>query len=71
MNEERILDKLDSIEAHNREMLVALTRVEEQVKDMPLLRDRLNALERWRWVTAGALAAASTSLISQILKGLM
>lgn len=70
MNEERILDKLDSLESKTTEVLVAVARVEEQIKDIPTLRDRVAALERWRWTAMGALAASGAALGSQLLGAL-
>ena len=72
MNEERILDKLERVEAKTTEVLVGLARLEEQIKDVPDLKVRIAALERWKWTTMGALAMASGSLLSQLygaLKG--
>lgn len=63
MNEDRILDKLDSIETQNRELLVAVTRLQEQGRGLP---DRVTALERWRWAVMGALGASGTALASQL-----
>lgn len=67
MNEERILDKLDSVEAKTTEVLVGLARVEEQIKDIPGLRERVAALEKWRWTAVGAMAASGAALGSQLL----
>jgi hypothetical protein len=67
VNEERILDKLDGLEAKTTEVLVAVVRVEEQVKDLPSLRERVSALEKWRWSAVGALAASGAALGSQLL----
>lgn len=66
MDEGRILDKLDSIEARGVETLVAVSRLEEQMKDVPDLKDRVAALERWRWTATGALVAAGSSLVAQV-----
>lgn len=70
MNEERILDKLDSLEGKTTEVLVGLARLEEQIKDVPDLKARVAALERWRWAAMGALAVAGTSLSGQIFTAL-
>lgn len=70
MNEERILDKLDSLEGKTTDVLVALARVEEQIKDVPGLKDRVSALERWRWTAMGALGTAGVSLASQLYQTL-
>ncbi len=66
MNEERILDKLDSLEGKTTAVLVSLARVEEQIKDVPHLKERVAALERWKWTAMGALAASGFSLASQV-----
>ena len=70
MNEERVYDKLDSLEQWSREVLVAVTRVEEQVKDMPDLKVRVSALERWRWTAMGAMAASGGSLALSLFSAL-
>ena len=62
MNEERILDKLDSLDSKSTETLVALARVEEQIKDIPHLRERVAALERWKWTAMGAIGASGGAL---------
>lgn len=72
MNEERILDKLDDLEGKTTLILISLARVEEQIKDVPNLRERVTSLERWKWTAMGALAASGASLASQVygaLKG--
>ncbi len=61
MNEERILDKLDGIEAQNVTMLVALTRLQEQVSSMPDHEVRIRSLERWKY---GLPVTALTALIA-------
>lgn len=70
MNEERILDKLDSLDSKTTEVLVGLARLEEQVKDIPNLRDRVSSLEKWRWTAVGALTASALSLGADLVKGL-
>ena len=70
MNEERILDKLDSLEGKTTDVLVALARVEEQIKDVTGLKDRVSAMERWRWTAMGALGTAGVSLASQLYQTL-
>lgn len=72
MNEERILDKLDGLEHKTTDILIGMARIEEQVKDVPDLRARVSALERWRWTAMGAIGAAGGSLFLQLygaLKG--
>jgi hypothetical protein len=70
VNEERILNKLDAIDARSVETLVAVTKLQEQVKDVPDLKNRVTALERWRWTAIGALGAAGTSLGAQVISAM-
>lgn len=65
MNEDRILDKLDGLESKTTEVLVGLARVEEQIKDVPDLKVRVQALEKWRWTAMGALGMSGASFVSQ------
>jgi len=67
VSEDRLFEKLDGIEGQNRDLLVALTRLEEQIKEVPDLRIRLRALEQWRWMVVGALVAGGGSLGAQVL----
>lgn len=67
MNEDRILDKLDSLDTKTTHVLVGLARLEEQVKDVPDLKARVGALEKWRWTAVGAMAASGAALGSQLL----
>jgi len=62
VNEERILDKLDSLDDKTTDILVKVTRVEEQVKDVPDLRTRVASLEKWRWTAMGAISASGGAL---------
>ncbi len=61
MDENRILDKLDRIEAQNGITLVALARLQEQVSSMPDHENRLRSLERWKY---GLPATAITALVA-------
>jgi len=70
VNEERILDKLDALEAKATQTLVGLARVEEQIKDVPDLKQRVQALERWRWTAMGALATSGASILAQVYQAL-
>jgi hypothetical protein len=70
VNEERILDKLDTLEGKTTAVLVSLARVEEQIKDVPHLKERVAALERWRWTAMGALAASGLSVGTQMYNAL-
>lgn len=65
VSEERILDKLDSLEGKTTEVLIGLARVEEQIKDVPDLKQRVQALEKWRWTAMGALGMSGASFVSQ------
>lgn len=66
MNEDRILDKLDRIEEQGRNLLVGVTQLQEQVKAVPKLEDRVTGLEKWRWMVMGALGASGVSLATQV-----
>lgn len=66
MNEDRILDKLDAIEARSVETLVEVVKLQEQVKIVPELQTRMGVLEKWKWTAMGAAAMGGTSLITQI-----
>jgi len=70
VNEERILDKLDSLEGKTTAVLVGLARVEEQIKDVPALKARVSALEKWRWTAMGAIAASGGSLVISLVSAL-
>lgn len=65
MNEDRILDKLDSLETKTGDILVGLARLEEQMKEVPDLKQRVASLERWRWTAMGALGMSGASILSQ------
>ena len=66
MNEDRILDKLDGLDGKITDIAVGLARVEEQIKDVPDLKQRVQALEKWKWTTMGALATSGLALASQM-----
>ena len=70
MNEDRILDKLDGLDAKTTDVLVGLARVEEQIRDIPSLKDRVQALEKWKWTAMGALGAAGGSLALSLASAL-
>lgn len=61
VNEDRILAKLDSIEDQNRIALIAITRLEEQVRTVPDHETRLRSLERWKWGFTGVLGLMTTA----------
>lgn len=63
---ERILNKLDLIEQRGIETLVAVTELKGQVRDIPELKQKVAALERWRWTAMGALGASGVSLATQL-----
>jgi hypothetical protein len=64
----RILSKLDTIEQRGVETLVAVTRLQVQMDDVPELKNRVAGLERLKWVALGALATGGSSLGMQLLK---
>lgn len=72
MNEDRILDKLEELGDKTTQLLIGNARIEEQMKDIPELRQRVTSLEKLRWMATGALATSSTALAGQlysVLKG--
>lgn len=70
MNEDRILDKLDSLEGKTTEVLVELARLGEQIKDVPDLKQRVQSLEKWRWTAMGAIMASGGSLAISVLNAI-
>ena len=62
MNEERILDKLDALDSKTTIVLVEIAKLQEQIKDVPDLKQRVVALERWKWTAMGAIGASGGSL---------
>lgn len=70
MDEGRIFEKLDSLDEKTTHVLVGLARVEEQIKDVQDLRNRVASIEKWRWTAAGALLASGTSLATQLARSL-
>lgn len=66
MNEDRILDKLDGIEGQNRTMLIALTRVQEQISSLPDHENRIRSLERWKY---GLPMTAVTAVVAAAISG--
>lgn len=72
MSEERIFQKLDELSDKTSTIMVGVARLEEQIKDVPDLKIRVNALEKWRWTAMGALGTSGIALASQLygsLKG--
>jgi hypothetical protein len=65
-DEERILNKLDLIEQRGVDTLLAVTELKGQIRDIPELKEKVAALERWRWTAMGALAASGVSLSAQV-----
>lgn len=61
VNEERILNKLDAIEDQSRIVLIAITRLEEQVRAVPDHEQRIRSLERWKWGFTGVLGLMTTA----------
>jgi hypothetical protein len=66
VNEDRILNKLDAIEERGIDTLLAVTRLQEQMEDVPDLKIRVSALEKWKWTAMGALGTATASLGAQV-----
>lgn len=62
MNEDRIFQKLDDLDHKQTQVLVGLARLEEQIKDVPDLKQRVAALEKWKWTAMGAIGASGGSL---------
>ena len=62
MSEERILGKLDQIDEQNRQVLVALTQIQEQVKALPDHEARMRALENWRYGTTASFVTAIAAM---------
>lgn len=60
VNEDRIFDKLDEIQTQNIETLVALSKLEEQIKGIPDHESRIRALEQWRWGLVGVTSLLTT-----------
>lgn len=69
-DEDYIRNKLDLIEQRGVETLVAVTEVKGQIRDIPELKTRIAALERWRWTAMGALGASGLSLATQVYNSL-
>lgn len=65
--EERILNKLDEIERRGVDTLIAVTEIKGQIRDIPELKEKVAALERFRWLAVGALATGGTSLGAQVI----
>lgn len=66
------MDKLDGLDAKTTNILVEVARVQEQIKDVPDLKSRVNALEKWKWTAMGAIGASGGSLalsLYGVLKG--
>lgn len=60
------MDKLDALDRTTTTILVEVARVQEQVKDVPDLKSRVQALERWKYTAMGALATSGISIASQL-----
>lgn len=77
MNEDRdrILDKLDEIDRRGVDTLVAVTEIKGQVGQIPelkqnatMLDQRIQVLERTKWLAMGALAVGGSSFGMQVVK---
>ena len=66
------MDKLDALESKTTDILVGIARLDEQIKDVPDLKNRVTSLERWKWTAMGALGVSGASVLAQVytvLKG--
>lgn len=70
VDEERILNKLDGLDSKTTNVLVSLARLEEQIKDVPDLKMRVMALEKWKWTAMGAIGASGGSLALSLYSAL-
>ncbi|HYF74741.1 MAG TPA: hypothetical protein VD864_18080 [Nocardioides sp.] len=70
MDDERVLNKLDAIEARGVDTLVAVTELKADVRDIPELKQRVSALEKWKWGTIGALAVSGSSMATTLIKAI-
>jgi fatty acid desaturase len=61
VNEDRLFEKLERIEAHGIETVQRLARLEEQAKDVPDHESRIRLLERWKY---GLPIAGLTAVLS-------
>lgn len=64
MDEERLFDKLNTLDEQNRQLLVGLTALQEQIKPVADHEGRIRGLERWRY---GLPAAGLTAVVSAAL----
>lgn len=60
MSEDRIFEKLDELGERQTQTLLAVTRLEEQVKGLPDHETRIRSLERWRWGLVGVTSLLTT-----------
>ncbi len=61
MDEDRLFDKLDTLDEQNRQLLVNLTSLQEQIKLVPDHENRIRVLERWKY---GLPLAGLTAVLS-------
>ena len=64
------MDKLDGLDTKTTTLLVEVARIQEQVKDVPDLKQRVAALERWKYTAMGALGMAASSIGVQVYTAL-
>lgn len=60
MDEQRIFEKLDSVESRSGQILVELAKLQEQIKPIADHENRIRNLEHWRWAYTGLVALATT-----------
>lgn len=61
MDEDRLFAKLDALDDQNRQLLVGVTELKEQVKAVSDHESRIRILERWKY---GLPIAGLTAVIS-------
>lgn len=60
--EDVILAELSTIKAENRDTRDRVIALQEQIKPLAAVEQRLTALERWRWIVYGAAGATTVSV---------
>lgn len=58
----RVLEELRDMRAENRELRDKVVTMVTRMEDMPDLKIRVTALEKWKWGMVGAMLASGSSL---------
>ena len=58
----RVLEELRDMRAENRELRDKVVAMVTRMEDMPDLKIRVTALEKWKWGMVGAMLASGSSL---------